>query len=188
MTKNRGNVILNASTSRRSASDREQQKYISLPYEKAMYKSLREVAKRTEITLAPKRSRTLFSALRNDEKPYPKQQLSGVHTIPMYNKTIGQHEEYTGVMMRNLPQRISEHQQDIMNAHLSTSLAKRFYEYKLNINWKPARIVRTGFEHKHAYLQESLVIAERGMHENVINEQPSTSFSSAWSYEIIHKL
>lgn len=54
MTKNRSSVVPNASTSRGIASDQqEQQKYVSLPYEIATYKPLREVVKRTETTFAP---------------------------------------------------------------------------------------------------------------------------------------
>lgn len=54
------------------------------------------------VLLAPRRNKSLFSVVRNNKKPYSKQQRLEVYKLPLYKRTLGQQEKYIGMTAGNL--------------------------------------------------------------------------------------
>lgn len=74
---------------------------------------MKSLAKKTGTKLAPRRNPTIYELFRNNKDSVENKDKSGIYIIPMMNLNINVKEEYIGMTMRSLEERLQEHRNDI---------------------------------------------------------------------------
>lgn len=82
--------------------------------------------------------------------------------------------------------RINEHQRDVDNEALTTSLSRRAYQCRVSVLWEEAQVVKPVRDKKQGFTAEALTIFRKKLKgKAILNDDDPSRVNCAWRWCVI---